>query len=575
MKKIRYIFLIVFLAAWGTSCDHDKLLTEIPKDFLSPENSFTSKAGFDAVLLDIHRIIRNHFTAPGDYTMRVNVMLGSDTDVAMIRNNPNPAVCFEYYKWNTMTDTHEAPRKYWGIFYGLIARANTVINRVDDEVVEWNSEEEKNSIEAEARFLRAFSYHFLANMWGGVPIVVEETSEPTYNYERATREEVYQLCKDDLSFAVKWMPTEDIVSGGRAPRAAAYHLLAEVEISLSNYDAAITAASAVIDNPAYGLMTERFGVYKDFQFQGWDYQGVTEPWGDVYWDMFREGNFNRLDGNKECIWNGQMDFDTPGGGGTADANWGGNQSFERWWSCAPRSMNDLDGNRCWLKDTLQGRPVGWVNLTDYTAYKIWEFKDDFDKDIRNSKYNIQRDHYWTNPSNLKYGEKILEEDCSNWATQGQTVLPSFKKFTTCVHHGVAQQDGQNHDQGRGYKDWYLMRLAETYLLRAEAYHLKGDNANAAADINMVRNRAQATPVTAGEVDIDLILDERARELFGEEFRINTLMRMGKLVENLMKYNDGVTQRGYNLPNYLNLFPIPRSVIEANTEAEMVQNPGYE
>src|SRR5678816_2372955 len=99
-----------------------------------------------------------------------------------------------------------------------------------------------------------------------------------------------------------------------------------------------------------------------------------------------------------------------------------------------------------------------------------------------------------------------------------------------------------HDNGRTYKDWYIMRLAETYLLKAEANMLKGDLAAAAADINVVRARANATPVGAGDVSMDLILDERARELYGEEFRLSTLMRTGKLVEYLNKYN------GYLLDN---------------------------
>ena len=60
--------------------------------------------------------------------------------------------------------------------------------------------------------------------------------------------------------------------------------------------------------------------------------------------------------------------------------------------------------------------------------------------------------------------------------------------------------------------------------------LKGDLAAAAADINVVRTRANATPVVAGDVNMDLILDERARELYMEEFRLSTLMRTGKLIE---------------------------------------------
>lgn len=69
-------------------------------------------------------------------------------------------------------------------------------------------------------------------------------------------------------------------------------------------------------------------------------------------------------------------------------------------------------------------------------------------------------------------------------------------------------------------DWYLFRLAETYLLRAEAYYWLNQTDKAAADINSVRVRAKADPIVASQVSIDYILDERARELFAEEIQKN-------------------------------------------------------
>ena len=122
-----------------------------------------------------------------------------------------------------------------------------------------------------------------------------------------------------------------------------------------------------------------------------------------------------------------------------------------------------------------------------------------------------------------------------------------------------------------FRDVYAIRLAETYLLRAEAYLGAGNQQLAANDINAVRGRAQAPAVVAGDVDIDYILDERARELYMEEFRLLTLSRLGKLVETTRKNNphDGNTYDDHN-----DLWPIPFSEIEKNIEAELKQNPGY-
>ncbi|HKL34102.1 MAG TPA: RagB/SusD family nutrient uptake outer membrane protein, partial [Tangfeifania sp.] len=101
-------------------------------------------------------------------------------------------------------------------------------------------------------------------------------------------------------------------------------------------------------------------------------------------------------------------------------------------------------------------------------------------------------------------------------------------------------------------------------------------ANAAKDINIVRARVNADPVAAGDVDLDFLLDERARELFTEEFRLFTLMRTGKLVERVRKhhpYHNG-QHESYPINDYNKLWPIPDSEIEKNTEAVIEQNAGY-
>ena len=75
-----------------------------------------------------------------------------------------------------------------------------------------------------------------------------------------------------------------------------------------------------------------------------------------------------------------------------------------------------------------------------------------------------------------------------------------------------------------YRDRYVMRLAETFLLRAEAHYLNGNLDAAADDINEIRERSMASPITSSDVTMEFILDERARELFVEENRLMTLMR---------------------------------------------------
>ena len=122
----------------------------------------------------------------------------------------------------------------------------------------------------------------------------------------------------------------------------------------------------------------------------------------------------------------------------------------------------------------------------------------------------------------------------------------------------------------------MIRLAETILLRAEAKMRNGDKAGAAADINMLRDRAKCGyKVTADDVNVDLILDERARELVYEETRWNTLLRMGGTVavDRIKKYAYWDYPRTTLNKNF-NLWPIPQTVIDTNKDVPMQQNPGW-
>src|SRR5690606_37977137 len=91
----------------------------------------------------------------------------------------------------------------------------------------------------------------------------------------------------------------------------------------------------------------------------------------------------------------------------------------------------------------------------------------------------------------------------------------------------------------GQGDFYIFRLAETYLLRAEAYFWKNQLEHAASDINKVRERANAPLITANDVTIDYIFEERARELYTEEPRHSEMVRVSFIFGKLNK-------DGYNL-----------------------------
>ena len=193
------------------------------------------------------------------------------------------------------------------------------------------------------------------------------------------------------------------------------------------------------------------------------------------------------------------------------------------------------------------------------------------------------------PSDMDQKKQKSMETGFGGGTNATTQLPNrfmcgySTKMTTPFHHPDAQYGNKATYMlagtgGKTFTDQYFFRLAEAYLLRAEAYINKGQKAEAAADINVLRQRAQAKTVTAEEMSIDFILDERLRELVCEEKRRLTLARTGKLSERIKKYNPYFSAAhsadGKDYDAHFDLLPIPLSAIQANKDAALQQNPGY-
>lgn len=519
----------------ATACE-DKFLDETPLAFLSPEGALVSKAGFESAIAGIHQAARDEFNN-ANATGVFNLQLG--TDVAT--TGDETLQLFRNYE-ATLTANSGVASSAWNWAYRtMLVRANAVIDYAQRPAAVWANEAEKNAIIAEARFFRAYTYNGLANTYGGVPIVDRVYDAPKLDFVRASRQEVYDFARQDLEFAAQWLP-ETATQPGRIVKAAAQHLLAEIYISLGQYDQAIASASAVIESGQYELMTARFGTR------------ASQP-GDVYSDLFKDGNQNRSSGNRESIWVIQFEFQTPGGLGGPNANIG-NMDL-RGWGSFYASARAPDGSVAMVVADSLGRGVGWVRGTNYLFYDVWS---DDSADMRNSPHNIRRVWYYNSPASPFVGRPVSYYPGLDTM---QHVGPMLRKVEGGAQLGV--------NNGQTVKDKYGIRLAETYLLRAEAQVRKGDNIKAAEDVNVVRARAQTKPATPEQMSLDYILDERARELTTEEQRRRTLTRFGMLVERVREYNPRSSSSIQEKHEFL---PIPQSAIDANMGAVLEQNPGY-
>ena len=541
----KIIFLPFMLSVFLLSCKKS-FLDETPLSSLSTQKVLSSEAGFENYIIALHEAARDEMAEKDASTYFYIMQAG--TDVAAFGNSTVKNT--DYH--NLLTPTTSAVELVWDWAYKeMLLRANTIIVYADKPELDhiWEDEAQKNRIIAEAKFFRAYTYNMLANLYGGVPIVDTIYSKPKTDFVRATREEVLDFARKDLEFASKWLPpTVDQSEEGRIVKAAADHLLTEVYISLGQYDKAIASASAVINSGLYHLMTERFGSQKD------------QP-GDVFSDLFRDGNQNRSSGNMESIYVWQFEDMTVGGQGNSN----GNNRLRNWGPWYER-LKDPDGKSGMVVVDSLGRGTGQIRPTNYALYDIW--KGQWDQDMRNSVYNMRRQFYYTNPAS-KYFGKLVEPKTSEIDTM-QNIYPYSRKIEgnvgTLTHTSTSWS-------GRTYQDFMVFRLAGTYLLRAEAYLDKNDKIHAAEDINVVRARAHASPVDPADVDLDYLLDERARELMTEEPRRRTLVRMGQLVSRTRKYNIREITRN-SIEDYNRFWPIPQEAIDANFSAKLEQNTGY-
>lgn len=574
-----------------TGCNEDEFLEEKALDFNSASNSYNTAADFDAAITELYFLTREEFYTTYDRT----------TDLSKFADMWITADPLQSNVVADLSPSGAIAKFYWDENYKLIAQANTVINRLPNSTV--LTDDQKKTYEAKARFFRGLGYRTLTYLYGDVPLQLEEVTSPKTDYTREAKANVLAAAIEDLKFAAANLPEINAVKDGEISKPAANMLLADLSIAAGDNQGAVTAASAVIDNPNLALMTSRFGS-----------QAGEE--GDVFYDLFRPNNQNRKSGNTEAIWVIQFETNVEGGGNNTSHFFWNPGSFwgERFFCPQVDKFKIIDPSGTPLQlynwpigDMTGGRGIGTHYAVQHLYNEIWT-STDFD-DMRNSQYNWPRKFKIHRPEVLEADPALAAAMPDGYFDLENTVLPAgysmetgfaggvnattqlpnrfmcgySTKMTTPYHHPSAQYGNASIYQlagtgGKTYTDQYFYRLAEAYLLRAEAYVNLGQADKAAADINVLHARANAKPCVASEVNIDYVLDERLRELVCEETRRLTLARTGKLYERITKYNPyfdaqhSADKKAYD--KHFDLFPIPLSAIQANKDAELGQNPGY-
>jgi len=586
MKKIKYIagIWVLLLLVSMVGCQSDEsFLKENPETFYTVDNAFSTSAQVDQVLVSIYSHLRNLWANP-DEAGWIFVFRGNGTDMFDV---PSIRRANTFNNYGVINPDNSNFYENYSTWYYVISRANLALYASELPQIAWSSPAEKAYAVAQARFFRAFAYRNLAELFGGVPIVTTISTAPQFDFKRSTRIETYQFAITELE-AIEGDLPETTAVGGRLVKGAAQHNLCELYLAMGTQLAAdgkaseasaafgksIAFGNKVIDGGTYALTKARYGTRKSANSIAINvYTGgaIAAPFDTIaqntnyYWDMFQEGNVNYQDGNKECIWAIQTDY-----AAYKAEDKRSKLPYSR--TYGPVFRNGAPSDITGTLEDAGGRGISQIMPTMYTRDGI--YADKWGKDMRNSEVVMRRSFKGNVKTSTYYGKRVPWTVLYNNKDNQSLDYPVSCKIATDKYTGLA--DGEN--MSNLFRDDYFIRLSETILLRAEAKQRNGDKTGAAADINLLRDRAQCTyMVTAADMDdsFNTILDERTRELVYEECRWNTLLRMGGTIatDRIKKYAFWPEAQASLTFSY-NLWPIPQTVIDTNKDVKLDQNPGW-
>ncbi|WP_195662093.1 RagB/SusD family nutrient uptake outer membrane protein [Bacteroides congonensis] len=594
MKFKKYLMAAFIAALSLNSCS---FLEEDPSHIGTVETTYTTAGGLELALNACYSSLRDIHE---DKTLWLD---GTDLfGRSGIPESANwTATDFNVYSTQTHTSDNKVFYNFWTRCYQGINRTNIVLDQCKDIEMD---EDLKQTRLAEATVLRALYYYYLVEQFGDIPLMLKHTEDINTAAIRDPEEKIYgQIISDveNVLYALDWQ----VDKFGRVSKGMAYSLLSKLYLTRgyksyaesTDFSKAAEYARIVIDEGPYSLLTD-------------------------YSDLFVPEN----EENSEIIFSVQYssDLTTNGKGNTTHTLFG---SYDGWTGMDRstrynRRLNKFSESFFLIYlfgvDQSTGKPltaeitngtsdgIAIVNLPPQSSFKIDKrFDGTFlrmllaDKDAKNyspqvganpQKANVKKtiikndtaiympypNESWSFERIDKAGYTVLNNNMyhrrtsNDWAGDANNARPLLNKFW---------EPGM-YDDAKGIRDLFLLRLGEVYLLAAEAYYKNDEPDKAVSYINQLRKRAYGKDwkdeykLSENEVDIDLILDERGRELAGEAHCWVDLKRTGKLIERVKKYN---LQAGHvntcNISEKHYLRPLPFEWT-SRLSNKVDQNPGY-
>lgn len=545
-------------------------------DFLEEENRsnmnsqeyFAEKEGFESLVNAAYASLRTVWkNEPWLFCLGVDIYTRGESELISGSYGNRDVYSRELNEYGSLKAENEFVGTFYSNVYNGIQICNTAISKASSVV--GLSEETKAERVAEMRFLRAYYYYLLVEQFGRIAIVTDEIETPVLEFPQKSEKEVYDFLLSELDAIDDNVLPEVQEEYGRITQGAVKHLQALVYLTRGYKDFAasddFSKAAALCDDIITG------GTYK------------LQP---TFADVFKTGN----EENNEIIFSVQYDASSLGG----QFNGNGQQNlfgFELWTKVVTgfERGNTTYG---WKKNQFMCTPFLFSLFdTDVDSRYDATFKSEFYATMEDPSIGLEvgdlRVYF------PKYDQPFTDADeAALLAEHPNAIIVTKDRWMQDIENvggsGMCPMVWKFYDPNSTFplnntsytstKDIFLFRLADTYLMAAEAYYQAGDSKTAAKRLTDVRQRA-ALPgheaemvVNSSEVNIDFILDERARELVGEYKRWMDLKRTGKLIERTLAHNN-LAARDNKMDKHILVRPIPQSVID-QTEGEISQNPGY-
>ncbi|WP_222539153.1 RagB/SusD family nutrient uptake outer membrane protein [Pedobacter polysacchareus] len=536
---------LILLTGFTAMSSCKKMLEEKDLSGITAESVFTTPAGFETLVNAAYSYQRWWYGKEEGYGM---AEMGTDLWMSGAGD-----VTTDLTQYINLQGTNATVTTEWQQLYAAVNLCNAGINRIGGAGLDPATRAIR---EGELKFLRAFYNWHIVESWGGVHFTLEETKGVITTANKTPVSVFNKQIIEDLLFAVSNLPatTKDYA---RATKPAAQALLARMYLTQNKYQEAKDMALNVIDG-TYGFSL--LPAYADL----WKMQNLKNK--EVIYAVNYSTNLS-LNDLVDPILN------------PLGHSRGSNSSHMLF----AMKYDDQPGM---LRDILNGRPFDRYMPTRF----LLDLYSDDDARYDGSFKTVWYANGTSRPAGMKLGDTAI------FATK-KVFAPTGKLYKIYDRNAVYNANGTVKDQlhyvtlnkfddptrssineAQSARDVFVIRLAELYLIAAEASLRLQNPGDAAKYINVLRTRAAKTgkvadmQVSAGQMTLDFVLDERAREFAGEQIRWFDLKRTGKLLERVKAYNPNAL----NIKDFNLVKPIPRTQIDAvSNKDEFSQNTGYQ